>query len=517
MVALEVVITVVSSSLLGLLFLLALVTIFYKLWWTPNRIQNLMGSQGIKGPSYKFIYGNTKEISTMKTEAMGRPMGLSHDVSSIIQPHVHLWSNKYGKKYLQWHGPQPQLIITESELIKEVLDNKKGAYPKEKATGFVRRLLGNGLVTIESGEKWTKMRKLANYAFHGDSLKNMAPAMVSSVDMMLERWKKYEGKEIELLEEFRLVTSEMISRTAFGSSYLEGEKIFGMLQKLFLLTARNTYKLNFSYLGKFFSSKDDIESEMLEQEIKNCVMEIIKKREDKVTNGEEDSFGSDFLGVLIKAHHAAEKNHRISVNDLVDECKTFYVAGQETTNTLLAWTVFLLAVHTDWQVEARKEVLDLFGQERLNPDGISKLKTMSMILNECMRLYPPVLGFERKVDKKVRLGDIMLPANLQIYISSLALHHDPQIWGQDVHEFKPERFSEGILRATNNNTAAFLPFGNGPRICVGTNFAFTEAKIALSMILQRYSFTISPAYVHSPIQLLTLHAQHGIQVILQPL
>ncbi|PON64468.1 Cytochrome P450, E-class, group I [Trema orientale] len=303
------------------------------------------------------------------------------------------------------------------------------------------------------------MRKLANYAFHGDSLKGMVLAMISSVDMMLE--------------------------------------------------------------SKFFKTKDEIESELLQQEVRNCMIEMIKKRLYKVMNGGEDSYGSDFLGVLIKAHHDADNNPIISVDDLVDECKTFYVAGQETTNTLLAWTVFLLAIHTDWQEETRKEVLNLFGQEKPNPDGISKLKTMSMIINESLRLYPPVIGIlrkaEREAEREVRLGNLILPADLQVYMPTLALHHDPQIWGADVHEFKPERFSEGISKATNNNVAAFFPFGIGPRNCVGMNFASTEAKIALSMILQRYSFTLSPTYVHSPIQFLTLHAQHGIQVMLQSL
>lgn len=140
-----------------------------------------------------------------------------------------------------------------------------------------------------------------------------------------------------------------------------------------------------------------------------------------------------------------------------------------------------------------------------------------MIFNESLRLYPPVIGLERKVEREVRLGNLILPANLNFYIPNLALHHDPQIWGQDVHLFKPERFSNGISSATNNNPAAYFPFGIGPRHCVGMNFAITEAKIALSMILQRYSFAISPAYVHSPFQLMTVHAQHGIQVILQSL
>lgn len=142
---------------------------------------------------------------------------------------------------------------------------------------------------------------------------------------------------------------------------------------------------------------------------------------------------------------------------------------------------------------------------------------MSLVINESLRLYTPVLGLSRKVERELTLGNLIIPANMDIFISNLALHHDPKIWGEDVHEFKPERFSEGVAKATNNNPAAFFPFGMGPRICVGMNFALIEAKIALSMILQRYSFTLSPAYAHLPAQLITLHAHHGVQVMLHPL
>jgi PHYB activation tagged suppressor 1 len=142
---------------------------------------------------------------------------------------------------------------------------------------------------------------------------------------------------------------------------------------------------------------------------------------------------------------------------------------------------------------------------------------MSMIINESLRLYPPSFVIPRRAEREVRLGRLIVPANVELVFSVLSLHHEPQFWGLDVQLFKPERFSEGIAKATNNNLGAFMPFGLGPRTCVGMNFATTEAKIALSMILQRYSFTLSPGYVHSPYKFVTLRPQHGVQVMLQPL
>ena len=138
-------------------------------------------------------------------------------------------------------------------------------------------------------------------------------------------------------------------------------------------------------------------------------------------------------------------------------------------------------------------------------------------MNESLRLYPPVLSIERKVNWEVKLGKFTIPANVDVHIPTLALHHEPLFWGQDAQLFKPERFSEGVSKATNNNVGAFLPFGMGPRICAGFNFATIEAKIVLSMILQRYSFTLSPGYVHSPHQFHTIRPKHGVQVLLYPL
>ena len=142
---------------------------------------------------------------------------------------------------------------------------------------------------------------------------------------------------------------------------------------------------------------------------------------------------------------------------------------------------------------------------------------MSMIINEALRLYPPVVQLVRRTGRQVRLGKLIVPANVQLVIPTVAFHYDPEIWGQDAQLFKPERFSEGLAKATKDNMVAFLPFGMGPRICVGFNFATAETKIVLSMILQRYSFTLSPGYVHSPLHFLTVRPQHGLQVMLHSL
>ncbi|KAF8040368.1 hypothetical protein BT93_B2562 [Corymbia citriodora subsp. variegata] len=514
----EISIAFVLSSLFVFLILRSLAELVHRLWWNPLRIQRMMAQQGIRGPPYRFLHGNTKETIKMRREARSTPMDdLSLDIFPKVQPEIDSWINTYGRNYLSWYGAEAQLVITEPELIKEVLINRDKTFPKIGARDFSKKILGEGLVSTKDGVKWAKKRRLANHTFHGESLKNMVPAMVESVHMMLEKWKQREGKEIEMFEEFRLLTSEVISRTAFGSSYVEGRSIFEMLTNLGLLASRNALLMRFPGISKIWKTVDEIEGKKLEKGIRDAILEIAKKREKKVKAGKADDYGNDFLGQLVKAYHDKDESKKITVDDLVDECKTFYFAGQETTTAMLTWVIFLLAVHSDWQEEARKEVLDVFGNEDPDSDGIAKLRTISMIMNEAIRLYPPVIGITRKVNQQLRLGKLVLPPNIQVFVANLKIHHDPKLWGEDVHLFRPERFSQGVSKATNNNAVAFLPFGFGPRMCVGMNFAMNEAKIVLSMILQRYTFKLSPGYIHSPVQILTTRPQHGLQVICHPL
>ncbi|XP_002512038.2 cytochrome P450 CYP749A22 [Ricinus communis] len=496
-------------------FLLILSKFLYKEWWTPVRIQSLMRSQGIKGPSYRFIHGNTKDITNMRKETMENPMELSHLILPRIQPHIYSWIKLYGTNFLLWYGGRAQLVVTEPELAQEILNSKEVTFYKVGFQEYITKLLGDGLV-LASGEKWIKMRKLASRAFHSENLKGMVPAMIASAEVMLEGWRSHPGKEIDAFQEFKVLTSEIISRTAFGSSYLEGEKIFEMLKKTISIIAGNHYKVRIPGI-KFFKTTYDVELDKLQQDIRDTIMEMVKKREEAAKISEQDSFGHDFLGSLIKAYKDEDKNKKISVEDMIDECKNFYVAGQETTASSLSWTILLLAIHRDWQEKARKEVLELFGQQNPTADGITRLKTMSMIINESLRLYPPVLHVNREVKREVKLGKLLIPAKMETNVPVLALHTDNKIWGEDAHLYRPERFAEGVAKATNNNISSYIPFGLGPRTCVGLNFAITEKKIALSMILQRYRFTLSPTYVHSPVHILTMCPQYGVPIILEAL
>ncbi|CAN0916589.1 Cytochrome P450 CYP749A22 [Linum grandiflorum] len=421
---------------------------------------------------------------------------LSHNIFPRLQPHIYSWTELYGKNYLQWYGSRAQLVVTEPDLIKEVLAAKDGSYEKEAFLVIMRDLLGDGLV-VSRGEKWTKMRRLANHGFHGESLKGMVPAMIASIEMMLER-------------------------TAFGSSYWEGHKVFELLTKMVSIIFRNEYSVRIPGLSTILRTGDELETAALRDEIKAVIMNMVNKRKTEnniSTRNSSSSAATDFLALLLKAYTDPDTKKRITVEDVVDECKTFYLAGHETATSSLTWTILLLAAHTEWQDRAREQVVQLFGNDSSpTPDGISRLSILSMIINESLRLYPPFFHVSRRVERDgvpLGPGKLLLPKGTEVYIPFLAIHHRTEVWGEEAQLFRPERFAEGA--AVAKASATFMPFGLGSRSCVGTNFAITQMKIAVATILQRYRLRLSDKYVHSPAQVLTSYPLYGLQIVLEKL
>ncbi|XP_031127936.1 cytochrome P450 CYP72A219-like [Ipomoea triloba] len=486
-------------------------------WFRPRKLQKILRQQGLKGTDYKFIFGDLKKISKSVEDAKSKPINLSDDISPRAFPFFIDAIQKNGENSFVWLGPDPLVFIKDPELVKNVFTNH--TIFQKPPTNPLSKLLAQGLMFCEE-DKWVKHRKIINPGFQMEKLKHMIPAFYLSCSEMLSEWEKNVGDqglaELDVWPYLQQLASDVISRTAFGSSYEEGNKIFE------LQTEQVGYALEVLssiYIPgwRFLPTKRNRRMKQIEKQVHASIKDIIDKRVKAMREGEASS--DDLLGILLESNFEeieqhGNKNFGMTTREVIEECKLFYLAGQETTSVLLVWTMVLLSMHQEWQARAREEVFKLFGKDRPDFDGLNRLKIVTMILNESLRLYPPVTLLRRLTKKQTEIGDITFPLGVQIAIPIVMYHYDEKIWGDDAKEFKPQRFSEGVSRVTKGQLA-FLPFSGGPRICIGQNFAMLEAKMTMTMILQRFSFELSPSYTHAPTTIITLQPQFGAPLLLR--
>ncbi|KAM0916489.1 hypothetical protein ACQ4PT_010137 [Festuca glaucescens] len=363
--------------------------------WRPRAITRQLRAQGIGGPGYKFFAGNLAEIKQLRADTAGDALDVgSHDFVPMVQPHFRKWIAIHGTNLLNlqfylrkldavYHAivltlmvpcsicrtHVPVLVRCEAErvhdvnVVKQVLFDRNGLYPKNFGNPHIARLLGKGLVLTE-GDDWKRHRKVVHPAFNMDKLKMMTVTMSDCAGSMMSEWKAKLDKggdvEIELSSQFEELTADVISHTAFGSSYTEGKKVFlaqRELQFLAFSTVFNVQIPGFRYLP----TKKNLQISKLDREVRTMLMNIIKSR---LAAKDTMGYGHDLLGLMLEAcapEHG--ENPLLSMDEIIDECKTFFFAGNDTSSHLLTWTMFLLSTHPEWQEKLREEVLTECGSD----------------------------------------------------------------------------------------------------------------------------------------------------------
>ncbi|KAG8384079.1 hypothetical protein BUALT_Bualt04G0080700 [Buddleja alternifolia] len=511
----------VSISLI-LLCMYFLLKVGYELiscyWLTPRRIMKIMEKQGVRGPKPRFLVGNILDMASLVAKSTSQDMDtIHHDVVGRLLPHFVVWSKSYGKRFIYWNGIEPRMCLTETELIKELLSKYSTISGKSwlQQQGS-KHFIGRGLL-MANGDDWYHQRHIVAPAFMGDKLKSYAGYMVECTKEMLQSLENAMRKgerEFEIGEYMTRLTADIISRTEFDSNYEKGKQIFHLLTVLQHLCAQSTRHLCFPG-SRFLPSKYNREIKSLKMEVERLLMEIIQSRKDCVEIGRSSSYGNDLLGMLLNEMQKKRGNKfSLNLELIMDECKTFFFAGHETTALLLTWTVMLLASNPSWQDKVRAQIKEVCnGTGAPSIDHLSKLTLLNMVINESLRLYPPASLLPRMAFEDIKLGDLLIPKGLSIWIPVLAIHHSEEIWGKDVNEFKPDRFASKSFAPGRH----FIPFAAGPRNCVGQAFALMEAKIILAMLISKFSFTISDNYRHAPVIVLTMKPKYGVQIRLKPL
>ncbi|KAH7538026.1 hypothetical protein FEM48_Zijuj03G0155700 [Ziziphus jujuba var. spinosa] len=376
-------------------------------------------------------------------------------------------------------------------------------------------MFGNGLVMVE-GDDWVRHRRLINPAFSPANLKGMARSMVESATNMLNKWTTLINSghpEIDVERDISSTAGEIIAKTSFGKNYQNGQKVFQKLKAMQI----TLFKSN-SFLGVPFSKyiyPKQLEAKRLGKEIDEQLLSIINAR--KETINDENPQYCDLLGLLLKANNENGGTGKpLTTRELIDECKTLFFGGHDTTALALTWTLLLLALHPEWQTQLREEIREVIGDKEVDFTTIAGLKKMGCVMNEVIRLYSPAPNIQRQTREDIRVDDLIIPKGTNMWIDVVKMNHDSALWGKDVNEFRPERFKDDIYGGCNHKMG-FLPFGFGGRMCVGRNFSMMQYKIVLTLILSRFSFALSPIYCHSPSILLTLRPSYGLPLILQPI
>ncbi|KAJ3685066.1 hypothetical protein LUZ61_014230 [Rhynchospora tenuis] len=494
------------------------VKFLFRAWFRPRQLERVLRAQGIRGTSYRFPLGDIKEAMHLEKEAQSKPMNLSHDIAPRLDPMLHYAIEKYGRISFYWFGSDLRVILMEPEWVKEVLSNK---FAIKKPTGpSIIKLYAQGVATYE-GKKWATHRRIINTSFQLEKLKIMQSTFLACCDDLVKKWSDLlssgESCEVDIQPEFQKFSGDVISRTAFGSNYEQGRRIFELQKeqaRLVIDIIKCTYIPGYSFLP----TKKNRRMKEIYKEVNSILRKMIEHREQAMRRGHLRS--NDLLGLLMESIQSDSSNSegsietKLTTEDVIEECKLFYIAGYETTSLLLTWTLVVLSMHPMWQVRARNEVLEILGESRPSFDSLSKLKIVTMIFYEVLRLYPSLVFMIRETFKPLKLGDFTLPAGVQLVLPVLDMHHNPDFWGPDVNEFNPNRFSEGVMKASKI-PQVFLPFGGGPRVCPGQNFAMIEAKACLARILQHFSFELSPSYAHAPHTVHHVNPKFGAQLIIR--
>ena len=366
------------------------------------------------------------------------------------------------------------ILVTNPDAIRHLLVENHKNYLKSRNYEGLRIILGGGLVTSE-GELWRKQRKLAQPAFHYKRIASFVTAMAECTRDMLERWDEHpRGDVIDVHKEmmrltFRIVGRALLSRDLDGDASAIGEALNVGLRWA------NDYADSLIPLPPSVPTPKNLRLRAAMRTFDSLIQRAIDERR---REGPKD----DLLSMLLEARDE-ETGEAMSDKLLRDELITMVSAGHETTANALSFALYALSKHPEHLRAVRDEATSVFGHGLPDVSQVKKLTTTTAVIEETMRLYPPVWVFERRALQPDRIGDYDVPKDATVAVSPFVMHRSPALW-EEPERFDPGRWTPAAKEARHK--FAYMPFGGGPRTCIGNTFAMTEAVLVLAMIVGRF-------------------------------
>lgn len=405
-------------------------------------------------------------------------------------------SGKTGKR---WH------MVMDPGANRRVLLENLDNYPKSLVTkNLLRPAIGESLFIAE-GAHWRWQRRAAAPAFSHRNVMNLAPIMTEAADRSAQRIRANGPRAINFLEEMVSLTFDVISDVTFsGDEGFDRNAVHGAIDNYIAEAGKLSL---FDILGfpdwvprpgRMFSAGGV-------KQMKQVADRAIEARTQRGPDGVPD------LLDLLLAGEDPETKRRMNTQELRDNLLTFIVAGHETTALTLAWSLYLLAFDQEAQDKARAEVQSVLSGEAATGEDVAKLPFIRHVVDEALRLYPPAAMVSRTALNEDELCDRLILPGDTVILPIYALHRHEQLW-EDPNQFRPDRWQD-----FKPDRYSYLPFGDGPRICIGASFAIQEAVIVLATLLAQFRFTPVPGKEPEPVMIITLRPEGGVWLEAEPL
>lgn len=401
-----------------------------------------------------------------------------------------------------------QVVVANSpEAIKHIMVSHNDLY--ERKSPQMRRalefLLGDGLF-ISDGETWTRRRPLVADIVHKNRLPEFAPTMEQAALETSHRWGALKANTpIDMLSEMAELTAEIIARTVFGRN-------LGSMAAREVIAGFNAYqaKVDSFNLG-YFLGLDEGWPVRRSKALKDAVLRVHAVIEDIVSSHLEGRGDEGSMLALLVRRQAKSPELALDKHALRNEAATIFMAGHETTASTLTWAWYCLS-HASWAEEALHEELDrVLGDRAPTLDDVPKLAYTRAVIEETLRLYPPVPLLPRQASVADRIGDLSVERGALVIVAPWLLHRAADLW-ELPERFIPERF----LGRQRPKPYTYVPFAVGPRICAGLAFGLTEAILCLATLSQRFKVRLVPGTPVEPVCRLTLRPKDGLPVIITP-
>ncbi|MGA0557409.1 cytochrome P450 [Larkinella sp. VNQ87] len=396
------------------------------------------------------------------------------------------------------------------EDARHVLQENNKNYRKSEAYDVLKLFLGNGLLNSE-GDFWRRQRRLAQPAFHKQRLALLVEGMNQESAELVARWQHHNPAEPMLVsEEMMQLALAIVTRSLFSTDV---KNRLGNLSESITVIIETAYKelFNFFPFTRNWPTPRTLRFRRAVAKTEAVIYEIIDSRRQTPGQVRHD----DLLGMLMETQDE-DTGERMNNQQVRDEVTTIFMAGHETTANALSWAFYLLAQHPEVASKLRQEIDRVLGPT--NPPSMETLRELTyttQVIQETMRLYPPAWIFSRQPLQSDQFGEyrIEVPEARAVLICPYLLHRDPRYW-ENPERFDPDHFLPE--RVKNRPTYAYLPFGGGPRMCIGSNFALMEMQIVLAMLVRAFDFQLVAGDKVQPEPGITLRPKGGLRLRVLP-